>query len=365
MAARMSKLLLSVLTPIVTVIFLAVHPSQAASIGNPLTFPDTPEDPVLPPNGTCFDYSNGGMRSWGERWPFGDCGYCRCEKDGGVGCMSSDCLNPTCQDGYEIVDIPGQCCDECKKIPDHGSEDSSCTGWSGERREAKETWHPYDFDCAVCKCGQAGRAECNWTTCETPVCEFGIVDVPGQCCHTCREAEGCVDDTGVFRRDGSHWFQRDYCTVQLCQCSHDRATCTVVDLCPQSCQPGYALTFTSGQCCRECHPIESLQNCTQVGHEPRRHNEEWALDDCARCTCDNGSIGCMGSSCLDPSCPHGFEIFDVPGQCCHECRERAACKEPDGKIRLHGEEWMRNCTSCFCDNGLEVCLQHQCPINVS
>ncbi|XP_065177846.1 cysteine-rich motor neuron 1 protein-like isoform X2 [Sycon ciliatum] len=119
-------------------------------------------------------------RQHNETWHPTDCSTCDCV-DGRTGCRSSVCPTPTCDEGYEAVDVEGLCCDQCVK---RGPADCVVPGTGGERRQHNETWHP--TDCSTCHCVD-GRTRCRSSMCPTLICDEGyeVVDVAGLCCDQC------------------------------------------------------------------------------------------------------------------------------------------------------------------------------------
>jgi len=143
----------------------------------------------------------------GDTWTVDECTTCCCvvTADGTYKSECSTLQCSTCQVGYTLIPVEGQCCGEC--VPD------SCVS-NGKTYSVGQTWSPTDDKCNTCVCRSNPLTGAVYTECSVPSCpafdescpvEFIKYSADG-CCRTCeRQDDGCgvkIDYTDYIEVDG-------------------------------------------------------------------------------------------------------------------------------------------------------------------
>ncbi|KAH3863331.1 kielin/chordin-like protein isoform X2 [Dreissena polymorpha] len=185
---------------------------------------------------------------------------------------------PDC-DG-QLVDIPGKCCHECVTTTSPPTTSPTTipeilTGAclvNGLSYMDGEIIHRDPENCHFSRCS-GGNVEYENDRCfliGQPHCDGQLVDIPGQCCHECRE----------------------YTTTTT-------STTTSTPSVPP------------GACIVDGHVY---MNGAIISGD---------AEHCADLICVNGWLAYRDDRCMlggQPDCPNGH-LVDIPGQCCHECIE--------------------------------------------
>lgn len=108
--------------------------------------------------------------------------------------------------------------------------------------------------------------------------------------------------------------------TSVCQ----RNTCPVLE-CPVELQKK-----TQGECCAECPPIEEVRSDCYYNNILYKNHEEWQLDQCRSCKCNNGVNSCVRINCPVTKCRPNQVLVKAPNQCC------AKCVESDGVCTVFG-----------------------------
>lgn len=317
---------------------------------NPDACPISPVDGCFCPdgmvldNGACINETfcttcdNEGHRI-GDSWKTDPCTTCECTMRGSV-CSTKACPDdPICDEGYEVVEVPGtgdDCCGPRKKCRVVPTED--CPPVVKPKEE----------------CGYGQRHK--------------LIEAPGVCPQyacVCVESKDCPDvelpkDSDL--KPGEEWILDD----SGC-CPRYKTECT--DLCPEiECPEFYEPVekpLLSGQCCPEveCEPPTdaciyeniyivdatgfqksvALPTATKKGGRPQlpepekklyKVGESWEDGLCLKCQCTLDSTSKPRHTCTEQTCPtidthpdrgqFQLDSLLVPGQCCPDI-VRTAC----------------------------------------
>lgn len=124
----------------------------------------------------------------------------------------------------------------------------------------------------------------------------------------------CILGTG-FHQDGKK-FHPDLCSSCVCQNGTSicqRNTCPVLE-CPVELQKK-----TQGECCAECPPIEEVRSNCYYNNKLYDNHQEWELNPCRSCKCNNGEIRCAEIKCPVTKCRPNETLVTPSGQCCSKC----------------------------------------------
>ncbi|KAL5269730.1 hypothetical protein ACHWQZ_G003257 [Mnemiopsis leidyi] len=191
------------------------------------------------------------------------CPVLKCDKNcqfgyttGEDGCEECEChvcqdnmkhCTLTCGYGYE-KDSRGCTLCKCKK-DSFGStmppERRRCYD-NGEVHEEDETWHPNH--CTSCTC-YSGRSVCSFIDCEHLLGCKNTVTLPKTCCPVCKD--GCVDNSGVERKEGVTWTE----DCKTCSCINGTSKCSPRVCAPLQCKDPVVVP---GECCPICPTV--MQN---------------------------------------------------------------------------------------------------------
>lgn len=206
----------------------------------------------------------------------------------------------------------------------------SCPGcWLEGRRVLEgETVASRADPCVSCTCS-GDRLTCQKRACPVLSCPpTRRVMTPGSCCMTCQGSRGLITPPGErcflagFLYTTGMQRTLDHCTTCTCHKSYitcERTTCPVLN-CPREDQ-----MTPEDECCPVCvkRPYSGkTENCTIHGMT-RRNGEQWQLDRCATCTCENGSVVCEFMKCpyMNKPCPPGYRRVESEDECCPRCEE--------------------------------------------
>ncbi|XP_072166826.1 uncharacterized protein [Diadema setosum] len=92
---------------------------------------------------------------------------------------------------------------------------------------------------------------------------------------------------------------------------------------PQVHQDSLSLSISSG---------ENLLPCVYRG-SPYMHGDEWKVDDCTTCACDNATLTCVIESCQAAFCPDPIKPL---GECCFLCPYNVRVKEVKPAVTSSG-----------------------------
>ncbi|MBN3295301.1 KCP protein, partial [Amia calva] len=319
----------------------------------------------------------------GERFtdPKNKCQRCTC-LNGGVKCVSVACPPVSCRNP---VTPPGECCPVCTGICDfegqiyehkttfdspadscskctclneivtchrkpcpqqcsHPLTSAACCPvcdacfYEGFEFNNRQTFPSPSNPCQRCSCLN-GNVICNMVVCPQIQCASPITK-PGQCCPEC----AVCSYFGQEFTEGTHWLSTsDNC--QECRCIRGEVRCSEV-VCDVPCSnPSPSV----GQCCPRC------QDCFFEG-VMYNNGEDFTLDNCRECSCNEGDVHCVNTLCPTLNCMH--QVTD-PGTCCPRCR---GCVY-NGREYDEGRTWFAGttpCMSCMCVNGVTTCSEIRC-----
>ncbi|KAH3728063.1 hypothetical protein DPMN_054010, partial [Dreissena polymorpha] len=190
-------------------------------------------------------------------------------------------------------------------------------------------------DCETCSC-QDGLVSCYETTCPSLQCSHPV-KIPGVCCLQCTDCEY----NGLLKRNGEV-FSPTSNSCDRCTCVSGSVSCRYVD-CPTM-GPCSAQVTLEGECC---------PTCLDCGD--RDHGETWRATPCQQCTCVSGRVECEKIECSPPACKNPWT---PPGECCPNCY---GCSI-DQRQLSEGESYMRGqCETCMCGSGTVRCAPPPCP----
>ena len=88
------------------------------------------------------------------------------------------------------------------------------------------------------------------------------------------------------------------------------------------------------------------------------NGENWDVDACMFCSCEEGEIFCAIVDCALPDCEN--PVY-VEGQCCPICPEEEGCIDAAGIYYENVANWNPDaCTDCFCEQGDMICASEAC-----
>lgn len=164
-----------------------------------------------------------------------------------------------------------------------------------------------------------------------------------------------------------------------CECVNSTSVC-IIETCPEC--PGNAEEPADVECCGTCdgEPVEPTETeyCSWRG-TTYENGEDFSLNPCTDCQCDDGIAVCAIRSCPYLQCGNYVEI---PGTCCPVCAEEddysmsasfsglsfsydiwgfSPCVYM-GEVFLHGQQWEPlPCAHCECRDGDSECTFRTCP----
>ncbi|XP_052810768.1 uncharacterized protein LOC128238671 [Mya arenaria] len=97
--------------------------------------------------------------------------------------------------------------------------------------------------------------------------------------------------------------------------------------------------------------------CVDRAGVERLQGTSWASSDCETCSCQEGLVTCVETSCPPVTCSHPVKI---PGRCCLQCND---C-EYDGILVRDAQTFTPNeamCNRCTCSEGSVTCAHVDCP----
>ncbi|XP_043916303.1 extracellular matrix organizing protein FRAS1-like [Protopterus annectens] len=217
------------------------------------------------------------------------------------------------------------------------------------------TWKP--DSCQDCSCSN-DIVFCKATQCHNPHCEFSKGEVlrilPNKCCPECTSRlQGHCQHEGQTYGHDTVWAESK-CTV--CSCSYGKVVC-IPRACPSiECGRGEMTYIPAGECCPKC--LRTGASCFSEG-QLYKDGEEWQLDLCSKCICNNGDVQCYAAECETLFCNKNENVSLLPGKCCPECVPSSCLL--DGTEYKHSQQWKKdNCTTCKCDQGKVKCYTEIC-----
>ncbi|XP_069025425.1 extracellular matrix organizing protein FRAS1 isoform X2 [Embiotoca jacksoni] len=274
------------------------------------------------------------VRYHGDMWNGTGCEFCTCNR-GQVLCQRAQCGRLECQQGSELVDVPGKCCPECSSVK------PSCVD-KGKSYKNLARWT--EGSCRQCECRDA-QVTCYLSSCTT--CPPGSLSViqEGRCCPECQQAQ-CRADCRSCSGSPDH-----------CESCRDPKAVLHLGRCLSVCPAGF---YADGRVCAACHP--SCATCSS----------RW---DCLSCGSQLPFLSTGGGLCT-ASCPPGSFQHDRThcrrcDESCSECRgssqqECVSCSDPAALLKdgvcvpdcgagFYSQEGVcyacdPPCTSCFPDN---------------
>ncbi|XP_017261029.1 kielin/chordin-like protein isoform X2 [Kryptolebias marmoratus] len=257
------------------------------------------------------------------------CSVCYCY-GGDVICTKLPCYGD-CRHPYKP---PGQCCGECERC-----SYNNVVLLSG--RPVADPGNP----CSECIC-ERGSVRCARKSCPAALCPHPVTDPCG-----CPVCDGCYFQ-GVTYADGQI-LQGGESRCQDCRCSRGEVVCAQRRCPAVSCSH----PTLDGCACGVCDGCNfNGRDC--INGERFQHPE----DHCQLCSCLNGGVVCVRTSCPHLTCRHPET---PPGECCPVCT---------GKCFHQGEEHpsgstftLRSdrCSSCSCLNEVVNCQRRPCPVQCS
>lgn len=181
----------------------------------------------------------------------------------------------------------------------------------------------------------------------------------GQCCPSCSACPNNARDGDLISMDKC---VRCYCFNGQMICH--RKVCPVLS-CHKSewFQPSHS-------CCPMCRGKKMLDkklangDCL-IGDKKHKHMEQFTIDECTTCTCQNSTNICHRKNCPKLSCPKN-EQFKPDGQCCSVCQTQRVqnrmnfdCQYQNRNIK--NGDWTDSCKQCKCVFGKIECTNHLCP----
>lgn len=280
----------------------------------------------------------------------GNCYNCIC-KNGFVEC-EQECPS---HDGCHMLlgPPPGGCCKKCKGCLVDGLE-----------RASGEEWRDPDDSCRLYHCA-AGVVTETVEQCYAP-CTAPKPPDQGLCCPTCPGKIGCKVNGQDVSGGRTVRSLDDPCL--RCSCSEGRFSCSK-RACPVlNCPPKVIMPPRPGECCPYCNGSRELypppQGRCLVGAELKLSGEDFHLDPCTVCRCENGTASCKRPSCPPLDCPQEKRV-QAKGRCCPQCPQlppypSALCNS-NGRVYKDGENWeLDTCKSCSCKGGQVKCVEELC-----
>ncbi len=282
----------------------------------------------------------------GTSWKASDCSYCSCDNSN-IECSLQTCPLITCDNP---IQEPGQCCEKCPGAP------KTCDTPKGVRNSG-ETWK--DGVCETCTCVD-GESKCQEENCPILTCANSR-KVEGECCRKCpTDTLPCLV-SGISYKHKEEW-KSSPCI--FCSCANGTVDC-VEHTCPEpECNEPMVITdpeTNEEQCCPVCPGVVPGPVCKQ-NDKTYSNKEEWRVDDCTTCTCNDSIVKCSSESCPVAECTEGKAVKQE-GKCCKVCPEDAKPCVVNNKTQDHLTRWADgDCRTCFCDNGRTSCDVQDCPV---
>ncbi|XP_036955362.1 extracellular matrix protein FRAS1 isoform X2 [Acanthopagrus latus] len=282
--------------------------------------------------GSCL--YEGAVRYSGDMWNSTGCEFCTCNR-GQVVCQRAECGRVECQQGSELIHLPGKCCPECSSVK------PSCV-FNGKSYKDLARWT--DSGCRECECRDA-QVTCYLRSC--PTCPQGTLAVTREdgCCPECPQVQchaDCLSCSG---------------TPDRCESCRDPKALLHLGRCLSVCPAGY---YAEGRVCAACQ--SSCATCSS------------SLD-CQSCGSQLPLLSEDSGQCLS-SCPPGSYQHDSThcrrcSESCSECRgpsqqECVSCSDPAALLKdgecvpdcgagFYSQEGIcyacdSSCASCFPDN---------------
>ncbi|KAK7068065.1 hypothetical protein SK128_008390 [Halocaridina rubra] len=250
------------------------------------------------------------MYRHGSRWSDG-CNHYECLS--GVLTVSEPQCHVPC-----YVTLPkdeNQCCPKC----------SSC--WFEGRHVPEGGTVPSRTDpCIHCQCSK-GHLSCEKKACPVLSCPPSKqIPILGSCCKACQGSRDLISPPGGRCFLNGHLYQSggertiDPCTV--CSCNNGYISCKR-RTCPLlNCSKEFQMKLEN-ECCPSCSAAAELENvCREVGMV-HKHGDQWQLDKCITCNCNDGETTCHVITCeyANKPCPPGYRRVEYDNECCPRCEE--------------------------------------------
>ncbi|CAG9819013.1 unnamed protein product, partial [Phaedon cochleariae] len=293
-------------------------------------------------DGTLQSCANEGARIAVDSIVKGRCFSCVC-KNGFVWC-SDGCPNT---EGCHMLVDEG-CCRRCKGCIFEGIYHPSDSEWE----------NPSD-PCTIMRC-EGGVVTVSELRCHTP-CANPLPPEPGKCCATCPECK--MNDQIVT--DDRDVTSDDPCLK--CRCSGSRMICSK-KACPVLQCSSMRQIHLPGECCPRCKGTRILitpKNTCALQTSFFREGDNFSIDKCSNCTCQNDTSICRRISCPILDCAPDLQK-SVPGSCCKKCEVLAEFESTcsyGGQTYEDGQQWKLDaCKSCICQKGMPSCAITRCNI---
>ncbi|XP_037068807.1 BMP-binding endothelial regulator protein-like, partial [Pollicipes pollicipes] len=241
----------------------------------------------------------------------------------------------------------------------HHQNYTGCQTADGSYKEGDE-WRDPAEPCLVSHCfsGVITRSK---VKCHTP-CSHPLPPAPGQCCPRCPDCQLSGAVAGAGR---NVTLPDDPCVA--CRCGKDGTQSCTRRVCPALSCPASKTVRHPGQCCYRCkgtRRVEPGSSGCQMGKKRYSTGQQFTLDPCTRCTCENSTSVCRRTSCPQLACPRRLQLHQ-PDSCCPVCRPpepvRRVCRNRHRRYQ-DGERWkISECSECGCTDGQIHCQAETCP----